>query len=122
MVTLVPLKTISDSRGRLTVAEKLPFQIRRSYWLHGVDVAAMRGGHAHRALHRLMVAVSGGFTVNADGEEVRLDYPGIGLLIPPMHWLELLDFTPGAVCMVLASEEHDEADCIRDRAEFERLR
>lgn len=124
MSKILRLQTIRDPRGNLTVAEKLPFQIRRAYWLHGIDVNATRGGHAHRALHRLMIAVTGGFKVEyrtRGWQDVRLDTPEWALVIPPMVWIELSEFTPGAVCLVLASEEHDEKDCIRDFGEFVRL-
>jgi hypothetical protein len=119
------LHTITDTRGSLTVLEKLPFEIKRVYYLHHVDPSAKRGGHAHRALHRLMVAVNGSFEVtvlNRDGERtVSLDDPSVGLLIAPLDWLVLDNFSADAVCMVLASLEHDEADCIRDFAEYKGL-
>jgi hypothetical protein len=120
------LQTIKDARGSLTVAEKLPFPIKRAYWLHGIDVDATRGGHAHRKLRRLMVAVSGSFQVSAKQgrhwNDVVLKNPSDGLLIEPLTWIELSEFSPGAVCLVLASEEHDESDCIRDFQEFVRAR
>lgn len=124
-VKVAQLEIHKDHRGCLTVAEKLPWQIKRAYWLHGIDEAATRGGHAHRALHRVMVAVSGGFTVTyreRGWETARLEDATVGLFIPPLTWIELSDFTPKAVCLVLASEEHDEADCIRDFQEFLQLR
>lgn len=119
------LKTIRDSRGSLTVAEKLPFPIRRVYWLHGIDVRATRGGHAHKALRRVMVAASGSFKVKTrirGWDNRTLSDPSDGLVIEPMTWVELSDFSPGAVCLVLASEEHDEADCIRDFETFLKAR
>jgi hypothetical protein len=118
------LHSVRDARGCLTVAEKLAFPIRRAYWLHDVDVRAMRGGHAHRKLERLMVAVAGSFTVTykqQGWQDVRLDTPEWGLWIPPLVWIELKNFAPGSVCLVLASEEHDERDCIRDFGELVRL-
>lgn len=119
------LQTITTTRSKLTVAEKLPFPIKRAYWLHGIDVATDRPGHAHRGLRRLMVAISGSFKVKTCTRGVRwndlvLNNPAEALLIEPMTWVELSQFTPKAVCLVLASEEHDEADCIRDFTEFVR--
>lgn len=119
---MTPLKTIADARGCLTVLERLPFEIRRVYYLHHIDPKATRGGHAHRKLRRLMAAVAGSFTVEMDGERYVLSHPSVGLYIEPMQWIVLSDFSPDAVSLVLASEEHDEADCIRDRDEFERLK
>lgn len=124
MNEVIDLDVHADARGTLTVAERLPFPIRRAYWLHGIDVEATRGGHAHRALHRLMIAVNGSFKVSIRSRgwrDVRLNTPNRGLLIHPLTWIELSEFSPGAVCLVLASEEHDESDCIRDFTEFVRL-
>ena len=53
--------------------------------------------------------------------EVRLDDPAIGLTLPPMVWHEMSDFSPDCVLMVLASAAYDEADYIRDYAEFAAL-
>jgi hypothetical protein len=119
------LKTISDLRGRLTVIEKLPFDIKRVYYLHHIDTHSERGGHAHRALKRLMVAVNGSFILKmrdkSGWHEITMDSPETGIFINPLEWLELSNFSEGAVCLVLASEEHDEADCIRDFKVFKNL-
>ena len=115
----VSLPTHSDVRGHLTVIEKLSFPIRRVYYIHGVPSGALRGGHAHKKVERLIVAISGSFKANIGGNEVSLRDPRRGLYVPPLTWLELTDFSPGAICLILASEEHDEADCIRTREELE---
>lgn len=118
------LKTISDARGSLTVLEKLPFEIKRVYYLHHIDPKGKRGGHAHKALHRIMVAVHGSFKVTVRNKlgyyDTTLDDPTEGFYISPMEWLELSDFSDDAVCLVLASLEHDENDCIRDFQTFKR--
>ena len=122
---IVKLQTIIDERGQLTVIERLPFGIKRVYYQHHVDPTKERKGHAHRELRRLMVVVSGGVTVTVrDGKgyrDVRLNDPTMGMLIEPLQWLELHDYEPGTVVLVLASMEHDESDCIRDFAEFKAL-
>lgn len=112
------LPTVETPRSRLTVIERPGFDIRRVYYLHTIDPAVARAGHAHRKLRRLMIAVAGGFKATLDGAEVRLERPDLALEIPPMTWLEVTDFTKDAVVMIIASEEHDEADCIRDYDEF----
>jgi hypothetical protein len=107
------------------VIERLPFDIERVYYLHHIDPKATRGGHAHRELRRLMIAICGGFSLTIRDRkgyrDIRMDDPTTGLLIDPLEWLELHEFTPDAVVLVLASAEHDETDCIRDFAEFKRL-
>ncbi|MFE9683961.1 sugar 3,4-ketoisomerase [Streptomyces sp. NPDC002701] len=123
--TVIDLEQHVDERGSLSVVESewtAGFPIRRVYYLHDPDVGSSRGGHAHRALEQLVIAVHGGFTITVDdGEnqgEYRLDDAGQGLFIGPMVWRDLKDFSPGAVALVLASLHYDEADYYRDYAEF----
>lgn len=120
-VTFMEIKTVIDGRGRLTVVERLPFDIKRVYWLHDITPGSMRGGHAHKRVRRLCVALNGSFTAVVGGRSFELHQPNIGMLVEPMTWLELHKFSPGAVALFLASEEHDEDDCIRTREEFEAM-
>lgn len=122
---VIDLPKISDARGSLTFVEAeqhVPFEIRRIYYLYDVPQGAERGAHAHKALHQLIIAMSGCFDVVLDdGEEkrrVHLSQPCVGLYVGPMIWRDLENFSPGAVCMVLASSRYDEADYFRDYQEF----
>lgn len=122
---LVSLPKIADPRGNLTFAESInhvPFDIKRVYWTYDVPAGESRGGHAHKNLRQLIIAVSGSFTVNlTDGERREsflLNRPYVGLLVTPGIWRTLDDFSSGAVCLVLASELYDESDYIRDYDEF----
>ena len=126
-VQLVDLPRINDPRGNLTFVEggrHLPFDIRRVYYLYDVPGGGVRGGHAHRQLQQLVVAVSGSFDVVLDdGRErrrVTLNRAHQGLLIPRMVWRELENFSSGSVCLVMASEVYDEDDYYRDFDEFVR--
>lgn len=121
----IKLPKITDPRGNLTVVEQckdVHFEIKRAYWVYDVPAGESRGGHAHKALHQLLVAMSGSFTVNLD-DGVRkasylLNHPWEGLLIEPGIWRTLDDFSSGAVCMVLADELYDENDYIYDYQDF----
>lgn len=122
---IIELPKIVDPRGNLTFAEELgnvPFEVKRVYWTYDVPGGESRGGHAHRQLMQLLVALSGSFTVTLDDGEKKeafhLNHPWQGLLIDTMVWRTLEDFSSGAVCLVLASEHYDEADYIRDYEEF----
>ncbi|MDE6000022.1 MAG: FdtA/QdtA family cupin domain-containing protein [Bacteroidaceae bacterium] len=122
---IIELPKITDPRGNLTVAEQMknvPFDIKRVYWTYDVPGGESRGGHAHKALYQLVVAMSGSFTVTLDNGEERktilLNHPWQGLLIKPNTWRTLDDFSSGAVCMVLASELFDEEDYIYDYDDF----
>lgn len=122
---IIHLKKITDPRGNLTVAEQfqdLPFSIKRAYWVYDVPAGESRGGHAHKNLYQFLIALSGSFTVTLDnGNELKsflLNHPWEGLLIGPNTWRTLDDFSSGAVCLCLASEEYDEDDYIRDYDDF----
>ena len=114
-----------DARGGLSVAEiggALPFVVRRVYWIHGTQPGVSRGFHAHRKLAQLAVCVAGSVRFrlfNGEREEdFTLTDPALGVLISPMIWHEMHDFSPYCVLMVFADAEYDEADYIRERAEF----
>lgn len=122
---IIDIPKIEDRRGNLSVVEEfknVPFHIARAYWLYDVPAGAMRGGHAHKRLKQLLIALSGSFTVTLDdGHEKRkilLNCPYQGLLIETGIWRTIDDFSSGAVCLVLASELYDESDYIYDYEEF----
>lgn len=122
---VLQLPRIDRPEGSITPVEggiAIPFQIARVYYVYDVVRGASRGGHAHRALEQLVVAVMSRFVVTVDdGTErrsIELDRADQGLYIPRMIWRELEHFSSGAVCVVLASRPFDEADYIRDRTDF----
>ncbi len=126
---IIDLPKISDPRGNLTFIEggrHIPFDIRRVYYLYDVPGGSERGGHAHKALHQLVIAMSGSFDILLDDgvqqKRVHLSRSYFGLYVCPMIWRELDNFSSGSVCMVLASNTYDEADYYRDHDEFLRAR
>lgn len=125
---LVELDKNHHCNGNLTVVEngeQVPFDIKRCYYLYDVPGGAERGGHSHRLLRQLIVAISGSFDVVLDdGANLRrftLNRPYQGLLIVPGIWRVLENFSSGSVCLVLASEHYNEQDYVRDYKEFQRL-
>ena len=126
---IISLPKISDPRGNLTFIEAgshIPFDIQRVYYLYDVPGGAERGGHAHKDLHQLIIAMSGSFDVVLDDgknkKRVHMNRSYSGLYVCPMIWRELDNFSSGAVLMVLASNKYDEADYYRDYADFMRAR
>jgi len=122
---LVDLPKITDPRGNLTFIEggrHVPFDIRRVYYLYDVPGGAERGGHGHKALHQLIIAMSGSFDVvlddGAQKKRYHLNRSYYGLYICPMIWRELDNFSSGSVCMVLASNLYDEDDYYRHYADY----
>src|SRR4051812_14666558 len=117
LTRLIPLPRISDPRGNLTFIEAgchVPFEIKRVYYLYDVPGGADRGGHAHKELHQLLIAIAGSFDVIVDDgsykHRFQLNRSYFGLYLPPMTWRELENFSSGSVCLVLASAPYDEAD------------
>ena len=121
---LISLPKIEDPRGNLSVieGETIPFKIKRVYYLYDVPSGAERGGHSHKKQQEFIIAVAGSFEVvlnNGIEENVyRLFKPNEGLFVPINTWRELRNFSAGAVCLVVSSDEFDEDDYIRDYDEF----
>lgn len=122
---IIDLRKISDPRGNLTPIESfidVPFQIERVYYLYDVPGGSNRGGHAHRELMQLIVAISGSFDVvlddGKDRQKFQLNRPYIGLLISPMIWREIDNFSSASVCMVIASRKFEESDYFRTYEDF----
>lgn len=119
------LPRINDRRGNLSFIEAnrhIPFDIRRVYYLYDVPGGAERGGHAHKALHQLIIAMSGSFDIHLDDghakKTIHMNRSYYGLYVCPMIWREIDNFSSGAVCMVLASDYYDELDYYREYNDF----
>ena len=122
---IVPLNKIHNRAGNITIVEgqnSVPFDIKRVYYLYDIPGGEDRGGHAHKELRQLIVAASGSFNVLLDDGKnkkiVTLNRPDYGLIVVPGIWRELMEFSSGSVCLVLASEVYDENDYFRDYQEF----
>ena len=122
---IIQLPKILNAAGNLTFVESdrhIPFDIKRVYYLYDVPGGAMRGGHAHKALHQLIIAMSGSFDVLLDDGSQRkrfhMNRSYYGLYVCPMIWRELDNVSSGAVCLVLASEMYDESDYFREYSAF----
>ena len=126
---VLPLSKIHNRAGNITIVEgntNVPFEIKRVYYLYDIPGGEDRGGHAHKELKQLVVAASGSFNVLLDDgtnkKSVTLNRPDFGLLITPGIWRELFEFSSGAICLVLASQNYMNEDYIRNYQEFKTLR
>jgi oxalate decarboxylase/phosphoglucose isomerase-like protein (cupin superfamily) len=118
---LIHFPRVGDDRGNLTFIEAerhVPFEVKRVFCLYDVPAGQTRGAHAHKELHQVLVSLAGSFEVLVEdglgNRRFLLNEPTTGLYVPPLIWDTEINFSPGAVCMVLASEYYDESDYYRD--------
>lgn len=121
LIEWVELPNLGDDRGSLIVAEStknVPFEVKRIYYILDVKPDVPRGFHAHKELIQLAFCIKGSCNMIMDNgtekQQVRIDKSNVGLMIPPMVWHEMYDFSEDCVMLVLASANYDEADYIRN--------
>jgi hypothetical protein len=127
--TIISLPKVKDARGNLSFIEggqRIPFEIERTYWLYDLPGGTERHGRALRTTYELVVAMSGCFDVTitrADGRTNRITLKRCdeGLLLPPMTWRTIDNFSSGATALTLASTRFDEADYIRDFNQYKTI-
>ncbi|MBW8362813.1 MAG: FdtA/QdtA family cupin domain-containing protein [Kaistella sp.] len=122
--SVIDLGKISHEEGNLTVVENsdFPFKVRRVFYLYDIAGGESRGAHAHKECHQFLIAASGSFEVSLDDgkfkRQVFLNRPDLGLHIPPGVWASEVNFSSGAICLVLASHAYSEGDYLRNFDEF----
>ena len=121
----IDLGKINFDAGNITVIENnsnFPFEVNRIFYLFDIEGGESRGAHAHKECHQFLIAASGSFEVILnDGQYQRtvlLNRPNIGLHILPGVWASEVNFSSGAICLVLASHIYNEADYIRNYDDF----
>lgn len=126
---IIELPKMSDPRGNLSFVEsdsQVPFAIQRVYYVYDVPGGADRGGHAHKSLHQLIIAMSGSFDITLDDgkdkKKFHLARSYYGLYICPMIWRTMDNFSSGSVLMVLASTKYAEDDYYRNYDDFMKAR
>jgi len=122
---ILELPRINNRSGNITAIqnkEEIPFDVKRIFYLYDIPGGESRGAHAHKKCHQFLVAASGSFEVQLDDGKVKktvmLNQPFRGLHIPPGIWASEVNFSSGAICLVLASNKYDENDYLRDYQKF----
>jgi len=124
-VKLIQLPKKEDPRGNLTFLEQyehIPFELKRTYWIYDVPGGQVRGGHAFKQQHEVIIALSGSFDISIhDGikeERFSLNRSYLGLYIPNGHWRQMENFSTNSVALVLSSTLFSLDDYIYDFNEF----
>jgi len=127
--SVIELPTIKNRAGNISIIEQeknIPFKAQRIFYLYDIPAGEERGAHAHIECHQFLIAASGSFDVMLDDginkKIINLNRPYYGLHIPPGIWAHELNFSSGAICLVIASHKYDEKDYIRDYNEFKKLK
>ncbi|MDN2479988.1 sugar 3,4-ketoisomerase [Vibrio agarivorans] len=125
LIKWIDFSVIGDDRGSLVALEankNIPFDIKRVYYLFGMQSDLPRGFHAHKELIQVAVCVSGSCDILMDNGKdkgvVKLNSPSQGLVIDVMQWHEMSNFSDDCVLMVIASDLYDESDYIRNYDDF----
>lgn len=119
------LPKITNRAGNITPVhseKEVPFPIKRLFYLYDIPGGESRGAHAHIECHQFLIAVSGAFEVLLDDGKtqrlMQLNRPYYGIHIPPKIWASEINFSSGAICLVLASHVYNASDYIRDYSDF----
>lgn len=119
--SVIELPRIQNRSGNITPIQnniEIPFEAKRVFYLYDIPGGVSRGAHAHKKCHQFLIAASGSFEVQLDDGKVKktvmLNQPYRGLHIPPGIWASEVNFSSGAICLVIASHEYEPHDYIRD--------
>jgi hypothetical protein len=125
---IINLPKIQDIRGNLSFFEgnkHIPFVIKRTYWIYDVPGGESRGGHAFKNQQQFIISLSGSFDVNLyDGNadyKITLNRSYFGILIKPLTWLQLDNFSTNSLALIVNSQYYNELNYIRSKEEFNKI-
>jgi dTDP-4-dehydrorhamnose 3,5-epimerase-like enzyme len=100
----------------------IPFEIKRIYYIFNTAKDVERGFHAHKNLKQIVIALKGSCNFILDDGykkiDIKLDNEKKGIFIEGIIWREIKNINDSCVLLVIASENYDENDYIRDYNEF----
>lgn len=123
---IIELPKIQDPRGNLTFLQypdHLPFEIKRVFWIYDVPGGEIRGGHAYKTQHEVIISLSGSFDVvvtlpDNSTKRYTLNRSYFALYIPPMHYRHIENFSTNSVSLHLCTGEFDESDYLRNLTDY----
>jgi len=123
---MINLKTFHSPKGNLATAEfkDLPFFPKRFFIVSGVPVGEIRGEHAHRNEHQLLLCIQGKIlitTENKKGVSTHELTPNTALVLEKLTWSAQTYVDEDSILVSFCSENFNENEYIRNREEFERI-
>ena len=102
---------------------EFPFSPVRAFLVGGVPEGTVRGNHAHKTCHQMLVCLSGKVlceVTKSDGSShsLLLVSPLTVLHMPPNTWGRQTYVEPNSQLLVFASHEYDESDYVRNWETF----
>lgn len=127
--SIIEVPKISNRSGNISIVEglkNLPFVPKRLFYIYDIPAGESRGAHAHKECHQFIIAASGSFEVlindGVNKRTITLNRPFYGLHLPPGIWAQEVNFSSGAICLVLASDIYNADDYIRNFDDFINLK
>jgi len=125
---IIKIPTFLDSRGNLStvnIRKNCGFLVKRIYYLYNLKKNMPRGSHAHKNLKQLLICIKGKTVVyfnKGTKKEIKyiLNSPEKGLLIQDCIWCDIQEFEKDSIVIVLASEEYDKKDYLRNKDEYQK--
>lgn len=118
----VTLPAIEDPRGMLSFIQDMEFSVERVFWIYNVPENSERGEHAHRTCTEVLFAINGSFDVDLiygdEKQTIHLGKPNEGVLIRPMVWCRLYNFSKDFVGLCLASQKYSPEGYINSFEDF----
>ena len=125
----IDLKYHKDKRGILLPVEdrrsknnSLPIDFKRIFVLEGLNPKETRGNHALKKTTQILIALMGKCDIVVDNgvtkKTIKLDKINKGIIIYPMVWRVLKNFSKDAVILVIADSYFLEKDYIRNYEDF----
>jgi len=98
--------------------DSIPIDIKRFFYIFNLTNADLRGGHAHKKITQCIIALNGTFEIKSSDafktQNFKLTNPTEALIVPPLNWIEIYNFSSEAIILVTADDVYDEKEYIRD--------
>lgn len=101
----------------------IDFDIKRVYFITNAKSGVIRGKHAHKKTRQAIFCLKGSFELYLEDKsgqiaQFKLYIPRYGFYLNQMVWHEMRHISKDAVILVVASEEYDPDDYIRDKEQW----